>query len=271
MIRIARLDLERWGHFEGHRLTFGPAGRLHVLYGHNEAGKSTTRRAIGALLFGVPERTTDTYGRPGSDLRVGAVVEVDGVATELVRRKGRKNTLLDAEGAPLDPAALAAALGGVGADVYGGLFEITHESLVAGGHELLTGRGAVGEALFAAAAGTSRLQALLRQLEAESEELFSPRPSKRPLNARLAQHAEALRTLREASLRPPEHERLMRELRELERAYADAGAALEETERERARLERLRGALPLLALRTTRAQELEALGDVPALDAEVIP
>lgn len=268
MIRIARLDLERWGHFDGHRLPFGPAGNLHVLYGPNEAGKSTTRRAIGALLFGVPERTTDTYGRPGSDLRIGALLEIDGVATEVVRRKGRKATLLDADGQPLDPSPLERALGGLGADVFGGLFEITHDSLVEGGHELLTGRGAVGEALFAAAAGTSRLQALLRHLEGEAEELFSTRPSKRPLNVRLARHAEALRALRDAGLRPPEHEARRRELEALEHAYAEAGAALEATERGRARIERLRGALPLAALRATRAQELAELAEVPVLAAD---
>ena len=46
MIRIARLDLERWGHFDGRSLAFGPSGSLHVVFGPNEAGKSTTRRAI---------------------------------------------------------------------------------------------------------------------------------------------------------------------------------------------------------------------------------
>ena len=82
MIRIARLDLERWGHFEGRSLRFGAPGQLHVVYGDNEAGKSTTRRAITALLFGVPERTTDTYGRKGGDLRIGAALELDGTLTE---------------------------------------------------------------------------------------------------------------------------------------------------------------------------------------------
>ena len=47
-----------------------------------------------------------------------------------------------------------------------------------------------------------------------------------------------------------------------------AGAELDEVEHERARLERLRGALPLAALRATRARELEELGDVAALAAD---
>jgi uncharacterized protein YhaN len=266
VIRIARLDLERWGHFEGRSLRFGAAGALHVVYGPNEAGKSTTRRAVGALLFGVPERTADTFGRPGADLRVGALLELDGDASlEVVRRKGRKDTLLDAAGAPLDPALLDGALGGLTREVHQGLFEITHESLVAGGLELLAGRGAVGESLFAAAAGTSRLHGLMRRLEGEADALFSTRPSKKELNLLLARHADALRVLRDASLRPPRWEALSRDLAALELAYATAGEELEAAERERARLERLRGALPLAAQRTTYARELEALGEVPPL------
>jgi uncharacterized protein YhaN len=268
VIRIARLDLERWGHFEGRSLSFGPAGRLHLLFGANEAGKSTTRRALAALLFGVPERTTDTFGRPGADLRVGALLELDGTPVEVLRRKGRKNTLLDAGGEILDPAPLDRALGGLSGEVHAGLFEITHDSLVAGGHELLAGRGAVGESLFAAAAGTSRLHALLRRLEDDADALFTPLGRKKDLNLLLALHAEAVRTLRDAALRPPQHEALARALEGLEAAYARAGDELDAVERERARLERLRGALPLAALRATRAEELEALGEVAALSAD---
>jgi uncharacterized protein YhaN len=268
VIRIARLDLERWGHFDGRQLTFGQAGRLHVVFGANEAGKSTTRRAVSALLFGVPERTVDTFGRPGADLRVGALLELDGRAVEVVRRKGRKNTLLDADGEVLDPAPLDRALGGLSGEVHAGLFEITHDSLVAGGHELLAGRGAVGESLFAAAAGTSRLHALLRRLEGDADAVFTPLGRKKDLNVLLAQHAEAMRTLRDAALRPPQHEALARALEGLQTAYARAGAALDEVEHERARLERLRGALPLAGQRATRMQALEELGDVVALEAD---
>jgi uncharacterized protein YhaN len=267
VIRIARLDLERWGHFDGRRLTFGPAGRLHLVYGANEAGKSTTRRAISALLFGVPERTTDTFGRPGADLRVGALLELDGgPPVEVLRRKGRKNTLSDVHGEVFDPAPLDRALGGLSGEVHAGLFEITHDSLVQGGHELLAGRGAVGESLFAAAAGTSRLHALLRRLEGDADALFTPLGRKKDLNMLLALHADAVRTLRDAALRPPQHEALARALEGLEAAYARSGEALDEVERERARLERLRGALPLAALRSNGLQALADLGDVAILD-----
>jgi uncharacterized protein YhaN len=198
-------------------------------------------------------------------VRIGALLELDGTAVEVVRRKGRKNTLADPGGGVLDAALLDRALGGLSAEVFSGLFEITHDSLVDGGHELLAGRGAVGESLFAAAAGTSRLHALLRRLEDDAHAVFTPLGRKKELNVLLSQYAEAARVLRDAALRPPRHEALTRELEALETAYAAAGDALDAVERERSRLERLRGALPLAGLRAQRLHELAALGEVAVL------
>ena len=46
-MRIERLLLERFGHFEDFELDFGTTSRLHVVFGPNEAGKSTLLAAIG--------------------------------------------------------------------------------------------------------------------------------------------------------------------------------------------------------------------------------
>jgi len=269
VIRIARLDLLRWGHFDDRRIELGPTGALHVVYGGNEAGKSTTRRAIGALLFGVPERTTDRFGRPGGELRIGARLELDGVPVELIRRKGRKDTLLAADGRTvLDPAPLERALGSLTGEVHAGLMEITHASLVEGGEDLLEGRGAVGESLFAAAAGTTRLHRLMRELEEEADGLFTPRGRKKTLNSALAAHQTAARALRDAAVRAPEFDQRRREVSELDDAHRHAGEALADIEREIARLERLRGALPLVARRAAALAEAAELADASVLGAD---
>src|SRR5271169_4120544 len=105
-MRLLSLELEKFGAFADLRIAFRPDARLHVVYGPNEAGKSSALAAIGALLFGVPERSPYASRFPGQ-LRVGAeIVAADGRSLKFQRRKGRKNTLLSGSGSPLPDDAL---------------------------------------------------------------------------------------------------------------------------------------------------------------------
>ena len=71
-MRIQRLHLAAFGPFTDLPLDFGDAaaegGDLHVVYGSNEAGKSTTLRALIALLFGVDRTTSDNYLHDNPDI-----------------------------------------------------------------------------------------------------------------------------------------------------------------------------------------------------------
>ena len=93
--------------------------RLHVLYGRNEAGKSTALSAITDLLFGFENRTAFDFLHAASDLRVGAHIRArDGTELAFRRRKGRRDTLLDAKEKPLGDDALAPFLQGLTRDVF---------------------------------------------------------------------------------------------------------------------------------------------------------
>ncbi|MCD6224717.1 MAG: AAA family ATPase, partial [Deltaproteobacteria bacterium] len=48
---------------------------LHVIYGPNEAGKSSALRALRNLLYGIPERSTDDFLHPYSKMRIGAAIQ----------------------------------------------------------------------------------------------------------------------------------------------------------------------------------------------------
>ena len=71
-MRIDRLDLIAYGPFTDRSLdlTDGDSG-LHLIYGDNEAGKSTSLRALIAWLFGIPVRTNDNFLHSNSQLRIG--------------------------------------------------------------------------------------------------------------------------------------------------------------------------------------------------------
>ena len=57
-MRIRRFDLTAFGHFTGLSMDFAPdSPDFHVVYGDNEAGKSTALMAIRYLLYGFPGQT----------------------------------------------------------------------------------------------------------------------------------------------------------------------------------------------------------------------
>jgi chromosome segregation protein len=131
-MRFERLDILRYGALTDRRLTFRPDARLHIVYGPNEAGKSSALSAISDLLFGFPDRSEYGFLHDSASLRVGArLVTRDGRELEFRRRKGRKNTLLadsDAESALPDDA-LVPFLGTLSRDVFERAFGLNSGSL----------------------------------------------------------------------------------------------------------------------------------------------
>jgi energy-coupling factor transporter ATP-binding protein EcfA2 len=242
-VRLLALELLRFGAFSDQVLDFeaGDAG-LHVVLGPNEAGKSTALRAISGALFGIPVRTGDDHRYGAGALRIGVRLErAAGERIHAIRRKGNKNTLLDASENPLGDAALEPFLGGVDRELFETLFGLSHERLREGGDELLAGRGEVGEALFGAVSGLRGLHELRRRLEEEAAAIFLPAGRKPRLNAALERWRQAKRECGERSLRPSDWERA-------ERACADARARRAEL-----RDARQRGAVRLAALHARQA------------------
>jgi Uncharacterized conserved protein len=99
-VRFERIDLTKYGPFEGESFPFSArTPDFYVLYGDNEAGKSSLLRAISSLLFGIEPRTRDGFrASSASSLRVGAVISAGGEQIVFQRRKGNKATLLGSEG-----------------------------------------------------------------------------------------------------------------------------------------------------------------------------
>ena len=68
-MKLLDLHLRAYGPFTDRHLDLS-AGRegLHVVFGPNEAGKSSALRALRSLLYGVPERTQDDFRHGKTDL-----------------------------------------------------------------------------------------------------------------------------------------------------------------------------------------------------------
>src|SRR5206468_3961791 len=77
VMKILRLDLLAFGPFSNAPSLNLEAGKegLQLVYGPNEAGKSSALRALRCLFFGIPGQTTDDFRHRYDKLRIGATLQ----------------------------------------------------------------------------------------------------------------------------------------------------------------------------------------------------
>lgn len=267
-MKILALRLAAYGPFTDTTLDFCASNtNFHLVFGPNEAGKSSALRALRHLLFGIPARTGDNFRHPYPQLRIGArLAGSDGRQIDFLRRKGQVKTLRTADDADVLPDdALAPFLGGADQAVFEQMFAIGHEDLVRGGQEIVCGKGHVGEALFAAGAGLIRLQAVQQGLEQDCATLFKPGGSTPRINQDLAALREMRKKQKEALLLETTWQTHHQALAEARTRMTQVRQALAETKQQLARLQRIRDGLPAMARRKEIEAALAALAQVPDL------
>lgn len=277
-MRLLELHLKAFGPFTDHVVSLGDdRRRLVLVYGPNEAGKSSALRAITALRYGFPNRSADTFVHDYASLRVGGVfVDAEGQRHSLMRRKGRGVTLkaVDFERGgvelpdPVAGAVQALLTAGLQESDHDSMFGLDHTRLREGGQALERGDGELGAALFEASSGAVDVRAILARLNDKSREIFNPAAQSRTprFNAALADYRRESERHRNASVRATRWEQLQRE-------WVDAKAALDARSAARhALLERRTVVKELIAVSPTLAElcrceaGLAGLADVPLLD-----
>lgn len=201
-MRLMRLELRAFGAFTDRTIDLSQGSEgLHVVYGANEAGKTTALNAIRRFLYGFPHQSDYDFLHKSADMRIGALLRrTEGDELFCLRRKGRKNTLLSESGQALDDAVLAPYLGGIDEELFATMFGIGYDSLVEGGQDILAARGDIGSSVFAASAGIAGVRDILRELGEEAANLFAPRAQNPAINDAVRRYELARRTVREKSL-----------------------------------------------------------------------
>jgi uncharacterized protein YhaN len=255
-VRLDRIELLRYGHFSNRCIDLPiTAPDYYVIYGDNEAGKSTLLRGISSLFFGVPTRTVDVHSCKTSELRIGATIS-DGEKTfSFRRRKGTSGTLLNFDDGQIPEGLVTAFLRELDRERFEQFFGLNHQRLREGGEELLRGKGDIGSALFQAA-GLLDLRTLLERLDAETKELFSPKSRTKVINCAIEEYRTARAEVRRLAISANSIKQKQADLdgakETHERLKAESDSLLHELVRLRriasnkpdvARLQELRGAL----------------------------
>ena len=263
-MRIKRLDLKAFGPFTNRTLEFdSKKPGLHIIFGPNEAGKSSSLRAFKALLYGFPERTSDNFVHANNQLLVGGFLESsNGRTITFQRRKKRKADIIDGDGNPLDLSVLAPFLHGVEPEIFESLYGIDHDTLVRGGEEILAQKGEVGQAMFAAGAGISSLRDVIEQLDKEAAELFKAAGKLPEINKAVKRYKELQKEAKGASLSFKEWKDHQKALKSAEDERTGLENERVDKNKELRRLERLEQAIPELGSLKNWQDQLQALGDV---------
>ena len=272
-MRFERLSIPAFGPFTDFTLEF-PLGQAdcHLIYGRNEAGKSSLLRAMRDLLYGIHVQTPDNFRHDYKHLRIaGTVSNSSGQKLSFQRRKGRTNTLLDAAGNVLPDDALESFLGPVDREYFSTMFGLGVEELRQGAQALLHGRGELGQALFSASLAGTPVHAVLEQLDAEARSLFDGRArSKVRIRPAVEAYRESLRLSRTDAVNPQTWDELLAELEDASKAKDRLDAELSHQRTRRDWLQRCLDALPTLGLLDEQERRLAELAPTPPLGAAFV-
>lgn len=214
-MRLNRLDLIRYGRFKDEHLEF-PWPRdgvpdVTVVFGPNEAGKTTAFEGFLEFLFGLKSGEHPyAFDFERADLLVGAELDLPGRGPSVLRRNGKRtNSLVDAQLRPVDEAQLATHLYGLNRDAYETRFSINEETLRNGGAAIAKADGDLGQLLHAGVSGLSGMASALDGMVARADKFHKKSGRGTELKTAKNRLTEIARELRNQRL-TPEKERALK-------------------------------------------------------------
>lgn len=254
-MKIQTLFLHAFGPFTGAVLDFTGSTQLHLIYGANEAGKTSALRAMADLRYGIPGQSTDSFVHAYGEMSLaGTFIDAAGQPLGLARRKGNKGTLLLAcpdtgtpiAGSSATPAMEQALTGGVTRVQFETLYGLDAKRLREGGQLLIQGEGELGAALFEASTGTAGIQAMLATLANDAKHYYAVGGKNMLLNEAARQLDEAQQRYKKAITRPDHWKQLERAHQTAQQQLAELQAQLRRQRQRLAQLTELRAVEPLL-------------------------
>lgn len=267
-MKITELNLIAFGPFTDTTLDFSRGRQgLHIVYGPNEAGKSSSLRALTDWLFGLPATFRDDFRHAKSSVRLGGrLLDSEGRELAFVRRRGRQKTLrCENDKAVIDDECLEAFLGTVDRDVFRTMFGIDHHRLRSGGEELAAGKGKLGETLFAAGAGLFELQSVQESLGQQTSQLLTDSRRSGAIQKTLKAYHDLKAEVKAAQLTVETWQSHSEALGNAQNQKKKLDERIGKLDAQRIRLERFQNAVSPVGRWRLKTSRLAELSDVPTM------
>ena len=266
-MRIDRMFLDGFGHFNHRDINL--EGRLTVISGANEAGKSTLLSFVRTVLFGFPVRGAGDHYPPLSGGNHGGRITIttdDGQQYTIERFRGPRGgrvAITGPDGSQLGPAALPSLVGHSSVDIFRSVFAFGLDELqdirtLAG--EEVSGR------IYSAGMGAANLPAVQRDIDRAKSAIFAPRGRNHEVATTLRDIGEIESQLDVLATQASEYGQLVSREEEIERELNSTAALRSKLSSRLAELENLSRAWeewsPVLS-REARLNDLPAFDGFP--------
>ncbi len=265
-MKINRFNMIAYGPFTDKTLDMsGVDNGLHMVFGQNEAGKSTALRALIAFLYGFEHIVQDDWLHATNKLAVGGVLDLrNGQLLNLTRYKRRKNDLINNDtDQPVEQRFLDQYL--VSKNDFKNAYGISHDALRQGVETVLTSGGELGQTLFTATSGLNLLKTILADLDQKQKALFAPRARKAVINNSISQLLALYKQIRKISAKPNDWKHKKKEVEALEKKKMEIDGRLLELNKSINADTRARDAKKYISQIDDTEKELSELSSVPIL------
>ena len=229
---IKRIHIYGYGKLENYQLDFSPG--VNVLYGENEAGKSTIFSFIHAMLFGFPQRSQSAPSyEPNGGVKYGGRLTVElpdngEFIIERIKNTQGSECRLYQDGKPIGSEQdLQELLKGIDRGFYESIYSFNLDGIqeISRLNEEEIGR----YLFFAGISGSERLWDLENGLQKQMDQLFKPSGKKPEINQKLTQLKESSRQLQKARERENEYNQFLERQEQLSKSITEQKALLEES------------------------------------------
>lgn len=263
-MRIKKLHLPAYGCFTDYKVEFADDKSFFLLYGPNEAGKTTLLNSMLDLFYDINKDTAYAY-KHGTPAIAATVILSDGQSITFEKRKGsRKMHLLTSEDNTDEIQNLRNLLD---RETFAGLFGMDHQTLRSGGEALARGEGKLAESIFMAASGLNNLHTLLQKLGEHADKLYRPRGRKNQIiNFLINQYRSKKNEIREAANKIEDFELIKEEYQDLKQELEANRSLLNQYRLEKIRKERILELLPKMKQYQIKAEERSKIGLISYLN-----